>query len=204
MDLWAIWQDKRQRTIYIAVFSLIVNLVYAFYNGCLGIEAGDLWFFATGIYYLLLAALRFGVVISHRKQTRRKARLTVRITGILLSGMSILLCGILYLNLNRNNATAYGTIPMITIAAYTFTKITIAIVDAVKNRKNKAPLSGAVRCIRYAQVSVSLLSMQQSMLVSFNGMEAGKALALNIFTGTAVNLLVLGLGILLILKSKKE
>ena len=63
----------------------------------------------------------------------------------------------------------YDSILMITIATYTFYKITMAVVRAVKQRHDPSPLLAAIRSIGYAEVAASVLTMQRSMLVSFEG-----------------------------------
>ena len=55
-----------------------------------------------------------------------------------------------------------------------------------------------LRNIALADACVSVYTMQRSMLVSFPGMDAAGILIFNIFTGTAVWLVVLLLGINLI------
>jgi hypothetical protein len=92
----------------------------------------------------------------------------------------------------------FHEIVMITIATYTFTKITLAIIGMAKAKHEASPALKTLRNISLADASVSIYTMQRSMLVSFPGMEAGEILLLNIFTGTAVWIIVLLLGINLI------
>ena len=98
----------------------------------------------------------------------------------------------------KDRGTAFHKIVMITIAAYTFTKITIAIIGMVKAKHSASPVLKTLRNISLADACVSIYTMQRSMLVSFPGMEAAEILLLNIFTGTAVWIVVLLLGINLI------
>lgn len=93
---------------------------------------------------------------------------------------------------------------MITIATYTFYKITMAIIRAVKQRKNPSPLLATIRCIGYADVAVSVLTLQRSMYASFGELTDKKAHMMNILTGAAVCLFVLALGLSMIVKGKKE
>ena len=98
----------------------------------------------------------------------------------------------------KDRGTAFHEIVMITIASYTFTKITIAIVGMAKAKRSASPVRKILRNISLADACVSIYTMQRSMLVSFPGMEAAEILILNIFTGTAVWIVVLLLGINLI------
>ena len=87
---------------------------------------------------------------------------------------------------------------MITIALYAFTKITLAIIEMVKAKGTASPAVKVLRNISLADASVSIYSMQRSMLVSFPGMTSAEIQLLNILTGTAVWMLVLFLGMNLI------
>ena len=98
----------------------------------------------------------------------------------------------------KDRGTAFHEIIMITIATYTFTKITIAIIGMVKAKRSASPVLKILRNISLADACVSIYTMQRSMLLSFPGMEAAEILLLNIFTGTAVWIVVLLLGINLI------
>jgi len=93
---------------------------------------------------------------------------------------------------------------MITIAAYTFFKIIMAIVKAVKQHKNPSPLLAVIRNIGYAEAAASILTLQRSMLVSFGTMDNTEAHIMNILTGSAVCLYVLIIGMYLLLKRKNR
>ncbi len=187
--------DKDYRIIVNAVISLIINLIFSIYNGILGITSSSVIFGASAAYYLLLGIMRFSAVLQSRKNNPRGERNTVLLIGVLLIVLSLMYPIIVYFSISQNTATPYDVITMITIATYTFSKITASIMTAVKFKHHSSFVIKAVNSIRYAEVSVSLLTMQQSMLVSFGGMGAGKTMALNGFTGGAVCILILILGI---------
>lgn len=192
--------DKRHRMAAFAVLSLIINMMYAFYNGALGLVHNSSWFGAACTYHLLLGTMKFGAVVSHRRGDMQKENIMMGCTGAMLSVLSIVLAAILCISLGQNPAAEYGTITMITIAAYTFTKMTMAVIRAVKQRHDSSPLLRAIRTIGYAEVAASVFSMQQSMLVSF-GDYGEHVVILNMCTGISVCLFTLVLGILLIKRS---
>ena len=98
----------------------------------------------------------------------------------------------------KDRGTAFHGIVMITIATYTFAKISIAVIGMVKAKRSASPVLKTLCNISLADACVSIYTMQKSMLVSFPGMEAAEILLLNIFTGTAVWIVVLFLGVHLI------
>ncbi len=194
--------DYHYRTVVLAVGSLIVNLLYAFYLGALGLRDSSVWLIASCPYYLLLGVMRFLAVTSPKRSAPHRS-VTVS-TGILLTVVSIVMGGMLYVSLWQDTATRYGTITMITIATYTFTKLTMAVIKAVRHRNSTSSLLRSLHTIRYAEVAASIFTMQKSMLVSFGAMPAGVIRLFNALTGTAVCLFTAALGVMLIIKPKRR
>ena len=116
----------------------------------------------------------------------------------------MVLAGVIYISLSQNIASKYGEIVMITIATYTFYKITMMIIRAVKQRKNPSPLLSVIRNIGYAEVAASVLTLQRSMLVSFGEMDIADIRLMNIWTGSVVWLFVLLLGMIMIIRGIKK
>ena len=180
--------------------SLAFNAAYALGNCMIGFLAHSWWFITVGAYYTVLAITRFSVLQVKRKasgnyDTELFAR---RITGILLVVLSFCIVGVNIMSAVKDRGTTFHEIVMITIATYTFTKITISIIGMVKAKHSASPVVKTLRNISLADACVSIYTMQRSMLVSFLGMGAADILLLNIFTGTAVWIVVLLLGINLI------
>ncbi len=180
--------------------SLAINFAYAVINCVIGFVTHSWWFVTLGAYYFVLAIARFSVL-----QVKRKAAgdtemelFAKRITGILFVILSFCLLGIVVLSLVKERGKDLHEIVMITIAAYTFTKITVAAVRLVKAKKSVSPVIKTLRNISIADAFVSVYSLQRSMLVSFDGMAAADIQLFNFLTGTAVWLIVLLLGINLI------
>ena len=180
--------------------SLAVNFVYALGNCALGFINHSWWFVTVGAYYAVLAMMRFSVL-----QIKRKAKgdldtefFARRITGILLVALSVCIVGVNVLSALKERGTAFHEIIMITIATYTFIKITVAIVGMVKVRHTASPVLKTLRNIALADACVSIYTMQRSMLQSFPGLTPAEIQIFNILTGTAVWMVVLFLGINLI------
>lgn len=180
--------------------SMAFNFVYALGNCILGFLSHSWWFITIGAYYVILTVTRYSVLQIKRKadgnfDTELFAR---RITGILLVVLSFCIVGVNILSAIKDRGTAFHEIVMITIATYTFTKITVAIIGMVKAKHSASPVLKTLRNISLADACVSIYTMQRSMLVSFPGMEASEILLLNILTGSAVWIVVLLLGMNLI------
>lgn len=198
-------ENERSRVLFAAAVSLVIDLSCAVYHGALGLVGRSWWFISVCAYYTILAMTRFSAVLCERSggsaPSLDSEYFVMAVSGVLILLMGVALAGVNYISLKENNAVKYGEIAMIAIAAYTFTKISMAISRAVRhsrsraNSRGAAPLLAVVRRIGYADVAVAVLTLQRSMLVSFDGMEEWEAYAFNAITGLAVYLFVSALGV---------
>ena len=201
-------KEPRYRIIASAACSFLINLLYALYNGGLGVANRSIWFITMCSYYIILSTMRFSAILCERKNNKAASDdmeyFVMKLSGGLLAALSFVLTGVIYISITENIATKHETIVMITIATYTFYKIVMAIIRAVKQRKNPSPLLAVIRSIGYADVAASILTLQRSMFASFGELTDGKAHTMNVLTGTAVCLFVLILGLSMIINGKKK
>lgn len=199
-------ESQRYRIILSAAVSFVINLLYAVYHCVLGVLNLSFWFIAMCAFYGILATMRFSAVLCehnrHSQPCEDMERFVMKFSGVLLILLGIVLAAVNYICLAQNIAAKHEEILMITIATYTFTKITMAIVKAVKQRNDPSLLLRTIRNIGYADVSASVLTLQRSMLVSFGSMNSGQIYRMNALTGAAVCLFVLMLGFSMIINKK--
>lgn len=197
--------DSRFRVIFSATMSFAINILYALYNGLLGAIGHSWWFAAFGVYYMLLSIMRlFAVLYERRVNGRKNEAFVMKISGVLLVLLSVVLASTVYMAANSDKAQQYHEIIMITIAAYTFTKLTLAIINAVKVKKTKSPILVTIRNISCADAAASIVSLQRSMFASFEGTSETDIFIMNICTGTAAFLFVLILGISMVKANKHK
>lgn len=196
--------SQRYRIILSAAVSFVFNLLYAVYHCVLGILNLSFWFIAMCAFDGILATMRFCVVLCERNHQKSPAddmeRFVMKFSGALLLVLGAVLAAVNYISLSQNIAAKHEEIIMITIATYTFCKITVTIVKAVKQHKNPSLLFRTIRNISYAEVSASILTLQRSMLVSFGSMNSEQVRMMNAMTGAAVCLFVLILGLSMLKK----
>lgn len=205
MKIIRMLKGSRKQIFQVALLSFIVNSLYALGNFALGIWSKSYWFLTMGAYNLILAIMRVSVVLSNKKNEKNISEIFIqRFIGIMIILLGCILCGSVYLSINFDVAHKFHEIIMITIATYTFTKITLAIINYVKRSKFNSHIISTIRCIALCDATASLYSLQKSMLVSFEGMTVNDIRLMNILTGASVVIIVVVLGVLLIKKSKKE
>ena len=205
MKIIRMLKGSRKQIFQVALLSFIVNSLYALGNFALGIWSKSYWFLTMGAYNLILAIMRVSIVLSNKKNEKNISEIFIqRFIGVMIILLGCILCGSVYLSINFDVSHKFHEIIMITIATYTFTKITLAIINYVKRSKFNSHIISTIRCIALCDATASLYSLQKSMLVSFEGMTVNDIRLMNILTGASVVIIVVVLGVLLIKKSKKE
>ena len=188
---------RMDRTLKLALVSLLFNMVYSAYHIIFGITTRSWWFFTIGIYYAILSIVRF-VVLRHKG----KKHFVIRFTGIMLMVLSISLIGTVILAFVKDRGTEFHLIIMLAVAVYAFTKITLATIKWIKARKSKSVKLITLRNISFADAFVSIFSLQRSMLVSFEGMSEIEIRIMNVATGSAVCVIVFLLGLNLVKQNR--
>ena len=185
------------RTLKIALASLIFNIAFATYHLVMGLVTSSWWLLTLGSYYLILSVVRFVVL-----RSKSKERFIAKFTGWMLILLSIPLAGTVILSVLRDRGHERHMIVMIAIAAYAFTKITLATVKLIKARRSTSATLITLRNISFADAFVSIFALQRSMLVSFEGMREAEIVIMNATLGSAVCVIVFLLGVNL-LRNKK-
>ena len=212
--------DTKLRTVLITIPGMGLNLIYAIFNGVIGVMNLSAWYISLAVYYLLLCVMRFLAVayagrvyqvkIPWWKRNPEKedsleirSRRVYQNCGIIFSVMSIALGGAVIMLVSGEGGKSYPGLMIYAVATYTFYKMGMAIRNLVKARKEKSLLLVTLRNISYADALVSLLSLQTALFAAF-GQDSGElAPLMNALTGTGVYLMILGLGIYMVRKAKK-
>ena len=204
MSLRKTWRwlkiDRFSRDILKTSLFLVLNAGYAVFNLSLAWIYQSDWYLMMAAFLAPLYIIRFRILILWKKDgTAQDGHGILSFSGIILLLLDMQIAAIVYVSSIRQVTKGHGEIIMITIAAYTFTKLGFAIARAVNARKDSRPLSRTIRCIAYAELAASLLSLQRSMIVSFGTGNHEWALMLNIISGCAVCLFIATTGISMIL-----
>lgn len=194
--------DYRYRTVMFAVPGLVLNVVFALFNGVIGIYSRSAWYGTLSAYYILLSAMRFLAVRYDRRMAKREQNeelLAEEISvyhkcGILFLVLTVALGGMVILMVFEEEGKSYPGLLIYAVATYTFYKITVSVVNLIKVRKFKSPLLMAIRDIGHIDACVSILSLQTAMFASFGEGQELFIKFMNGTTGSIVCLLVLGIG----------
>ena len=181
------------RTLKFALASLTFNIAFAIYHLVLGVVTSSWWLLTLGSYYLILSIVRFAVLRSNSKE-----RFITKFTGWMLMVLTVPLVGTVILSVIRDRGHELHMIIMIAMAAYAFTKITLATIKFIKARCSTSATLITLRNISFADAFVSIFALQRSMLVSFEGMTEAEIVIMNATLGSAVCVIVFLLGLNLV------
>lgn len=203
-----ILKNQHDRVIIAAASGFGLNLAYALYHGIVGILSASLWLLLLCAYYIILSVMRFSAVLYDHRSTKSSSSFSeqflYRFLGGMLTLLSVILALSVYLSFRYDVAIVHQEIMMITIATYTFYKTTMAIVNAIKAGRQHSSWLIAIRNIGCADAAASLLTLQRSMLVSFEGMSNRDMELMNALTGAGVCLLTAALGIYMIVGKERQ
>ena len=185
------------RTLKLALESLAFNIAFATYYLVMGLVTNSWWLLTLGSYYLVLSLVRFMVL-----RSKSKERFIAKFTGWMLILLSIPLVGTVILSVVRDRGHERHMIVMIALAAYAFTKITLATIKLIKARRSTSATLITLRNISFADAFVSIFALQRSMLVSFEGMTEAEIVIMNATLGSAVCVIVFLLGLNLVRNRK--
>lgn len=190
-------------------FAVGFNAVYALFQLCLGLWHHSAWFYAMAGYYLLLGLMRLSLVRHTRQyaagEDSRAEWRKYRFCGWLLLVMNLALAIFTLYFVFRIRVFPHHEITTIAMAAYTFTALTLAIVNAVRYRKYGSPAYSAAKAISLASATVSMLTLENALLTTFG--EGESELFRQIMlgaSGAAVILIVQGIALYMIVNAGKK
>lgn len=195
-------EDYRYRTVLFAVPGLALNMIFALFNGVIGFYSHSAWYGTLSAYYILLSVMRFQAVRYDRKISQEEQKekilegeiLVYRNCGILFLIMTAALGGMVILMVCAKEGKSYPGFLIYAVAAYTFYKIILSVINLVKARKFKSPLLMAIRDIGHIDACVSILSLQTAMFASFGDGQELLMNTMNGITGVVVCVLVFCIG----------
>lgn len=206
-DRWK--SDYAFKTVTSALGSLAVTAVFALYNGFLGIWHASLWHGTICVYYLVLVVLRT-IIIAAGKSADRTAEPERAQARVCLASAALLLflnlCLVVPVSLMvvLQKPVNMTLIPAIAMAAYTTYKIIMASVNLKRGKESSDRLVRLLRTISFIDALVSVLSLQNTLImVNLKG-DGSEMLTLSAITSAAIMLTVLALSVATLIAAKRD
>jgi hypothetical protein len=206
-----LYRSDAQLRVKISLYSSVgLNILYALMQLFSGFYFHSIWFYALAGYYTLLAVMRFFLLKDARKlvagQDKFYEFLLYRLCGVLLLLMNLTLGVIVFYIVWQNRGFEYHYIHTIAMAAYTFTALTMAIMNVIKYRKYNSPVFSASKAISLAAALVSMLTLESTMLTTFgDGTMTDTAQKWMLgATGGVISVLIVAMAIYMIVVGTKK
>ena len=189
--------------------SFLFNSVYAAFQLGLGLWHHSVWFYSMAGYYLLLGLMRLMLVKYTRGHTPGQQPETewkkYRLCGVLLLMMTLVLTIFILYFVLRIREFKHHEITTISMAAYTFASLALAIINAFRYKKYGSPAYSAAKAISLVSAVVSVLTLENAMLTAFgqDSSELFRQIMLGV-TGAAVVCAVQGIAIYMICNAGKK
>lgn len=191
------------RTIIFSLFSFILNIAYVIFIGVLAIITRSAWYISIAVYYLILTLIKGNIFHSKKKHdTEIKQARAYRYCGIMFILLMLAFSGVIVLIYTSNMYFEYAGIMIYAVAAFTFYKLTFAIINIFRARRQEDLYIQSIRNINLVSALISIIVLQVAMFQAF-APENNTSVA-NGLTGGAVSLVVLMLGIFMIVKSNRK
>lgn len=189
---------------------LFINLLYAGVKLFTGVYYRSVWFVTLAVYYVLLAVMRFSLLLFVRKrgeigQDKLPEWRRYRLCGIFLLFMDWTLAGIIILVVHQNRGFEYPEGLIYVMALYTFYATITAVINVIRFRKYGSPILSAAKVINLTAALVSMLSLETAMITRFG--EADDAMfrqTMTSLTGAGVSMAVLGMAAFMIVRSTRQ
>lgn len=207
-ELFARWnKDYIFKTLAGSVFSFGVTVLFALYNGYLGIRLLSLWNGSICVFYLLLAALRGTILLTEKnnaKSSARRRQRTFALTSAMLFLLNLSLIVPITLMVLLEKPIKLGLTPAIAMAAYTTYKIIMASLHIKKNKHDDI-LIAELQTINFIDALVSVLTLQNALItVKSTDADSNDMLVLSSVSSAAIYLFILFVTIRLIIKGNKK
>ena len=193
--------DKDYRIRCFLLISLVFNFVYALFLFIVSKVYFSKWFFIMSVYYGLLSIARLFIFFQTKQNKLRKKILLMRICGYFLFLLNLVVSVLMFVLIYTTHNVEHHEITVITLATYTFSTLTFAIIGSVKHIKNNDHVYSCIKVISLISASVSLVTLTNTMLATLGKEKLLlRSIILPILCG-AVAIFIIVCAVLMIIKA---
>ena len=192
--------DYDFKTIVSSFGSLAVTMIFALYNGFLGVYHRSLWHGTICVYYIILVLLRGLIIAAEKKispqikggEARNRVYLIASVLLLILNTSLVVPIAIM---VKQQKPADLTLIPAIAMAAYTTYKIIMASINLKRRSRSGNVLVRLLRTINFVDALVSIITLQNTLImVNAKGQDT-KMITLSAFTSGAIWAAVLALSV---------
>lgn len=205
------WSEDTHLRINVSLYgAMLWNTAYAVFQLGLGFYHSSFWFFSLAGYYISLATMRF-FLFRHTSRHKPGEEMLqelrkYRSCGIVFCLLNLALSLMIFFMIYWNRTFRHHEITTIAMAVYTFTSLTLSIIDMIRYRKFGSPVYSASKSISLAAACVSMITLESTMLTTFSTADANPLLRriLLISSGAVISILIITMAIYMIVTGNKR
>lgn len=189
-----------------------ISLAYAALKLLTGVYVHSTWFGAVGVYYMVLCILRYLLVRNDRSARRREGeaedpRRVIRIyftCGMLLFALNAAMSGMVFKMIWDNEGFRYPGFLIYATAAYTFYRLTMAIINTARMRHSQNAVFAIAKALDLCAALMSIFVLQSAMFDAFGAeMSVLTQKLMNTLTGGAVCLSVVCMAVMMTIRAAR-
>ena len=197
---------RKRRALFAVAGSFAATVLFALYNGALGIAHSSVWHGSICAYYIQLSVLRGSLLAAGRKVKGEgpeeavpyRRRVFYRTSGLLLV-MDLALAAPVALMVMDRRPVRMGMIPAIASASYTTYKIAFASIGPRRGGLFQREL----HVIRLIDALVSVLILQNTLIVAVEGAISQRMFPVVAVSSAAISLLVFSISLVWIVRGNE-
>ncbi len=205
------WRRDAKLRINASLYAtLLWNTAYALLQLGMGFWHRSFWFFALAAYHICLGVMRFFLLrytLSHKPGEDLPAELRrYRSCGVVFLLLNLALTLMIFFMVYWNRTFRHHEITTIALAAFTFTSLTLAIINIIRYRKWGSPVYSAAKAISLASACVSMLTLESTMLTTF-GSETMTLTVRRLFLGLSggvISIWIIAMAVYMIVQGTKK
>ncbi len=148
--------------------SFIFNILYSVFLFVVSQMYSSKWFLITAIYYGLLSIPRIFVYLQTSSKKRLVSKIkTMRVCGFFLLFINLVFAIMSFILIYEGQSIKHHEITVITLATYTFTSLTMAIINSIKHLSKNNYLHSCAKIISLISASVSIVTLTNTMIITF-------------------------------------
>lgn len=165
------------------ILSIIITLLFAVFNLVFGIIKNYAFGVSIAVYYFLFSAIKISLSAVSEKAENQRPQLVAISAGLFV--LNVALVAPISLMVMWKRTFCLGIIPAITVATYTVYKIASSIVNYTKARHSENKIETIGKSANLIDAVVSLLLLQNTLLLSQNSELPYDMYVLSICTSAA-------------------
>lgn len=201
--------EKNDKTMLLLIFTTVGNMIFAIIKFILSLTLPSMWFFVNAWFLTVLSISRFFSIRNYgrrRDSSCDKEKKELGYKNYLHNGILLILLGIMYFFVSvymyyRGTRIVMHEYLTYLVALNAFWSISWSIHGMIKYKRNSSPILKSVKLTNFANSLTSIVLTQVVLLNTYANQDLSN---INGYTGMAVSIVIMILGLYMVIDIKKD